>query len=210
MIDIRQILGTISHSNEIKAKVYPILKTGVPNVAFRFWERFLENSKAFVLLLQSGFINEAIAIQRLSIENFAYAIALLRGKLTEQQLRAEMDAELPSQAKRMRQDDEQDPILTPENRERLVAFLDATAYQNATDPGINTYNALNSCNLGFIYTQYRLHSIRAAHATLLSAASISTAEEIEKLLERMQELLKLLDATAEDVVRTYRTPTADA
>jgi hypothetical protein len=123
----------------------------------------------------------------------------LYGKLTEQQLTAEMDAELPAQAEKMRRNDERDPVLTPENRERLTVFLEDAANKKITDPGINTCNALDSCGLGFFYTPYRQLSIRVAHATLLSAVSVGK-EEVNKLLERTQVLLRVLDAVAEDVV----------
>lgn len=201
MIDLSETANAILHSDEMKAKASKALNTAVPHVTFRFWNRFLENSRPILLLIQSGFINEAIAIQRLSIENFAYAVALLRGKLTEQQLTAEMDAELPAQAEKMRRNDERDPVLTPENRERLAAFLEDAANKSITDPGINTYNALDACGLGFFYTHYRQLSVRAAHATLLSAISVGTEEEINKLLERTQDLLRILDAVAVEVVR---------
>lgn len=200
MASLNEVLNAIEYSQATKEKAKATLKSTVPEVTFRFWDRFLENSRSILFLVESGFTNEAIAIHRLSIENFAYAIALLRGKLTEQKLRDEMDAELPAQADKMRRSDERNATLTPENREKLTNFLKDAATRSVTDPGINTYNALDSCGLGFLYTRYRHLSIRAAHATLLSAISTGTAAEVEELLVGTQELLKLLDAIAMDVV----------
>jgi hypothetical protein len=200
MIDLNKTLNAIAQSKATKARVEPKLKSVTPEVAFRFWDRFLENSQSILLLVQSGYTNEAIAIQRLSIENFAYAVALLQGKLTEQKLKDQMDAELPAQAEKMRRSDERHPTLTPENREKLENFLNDAAARSVTDPGINTYNALGSCGLDFFHTRYRHLSIRAAHATLLSAKSTGTPAEVEELFLGMQDLLKLLDAIAMDAV----------
>ncbi len=81
MIDPNEkILNAISHSGETKAKVYLSLKMVVSDIAFKFWDRFLENNRSILYLLDPGFINEAIAIQQLSIENFAYAVASPLGK----------------------------------------------------------------------------------------------------------------------------------
>lgn len=200
MASLNEVLNAIEYSQATKEKAKATLKSTVPEVTFRFWDRFLENSRSILLLVESGFTNEAIAIQRLSKENFAYAIALLRGKLTEQKLRDEMDVELPAQAEKMRQSDERDATLTPETREKIAIFLKSAATRSITNPGINTYNALDSSGLRFLYTRYRQCSIRAAHATLLSAISNGTTTEVEELLVGTQGLLKLMDTTATDSV----------
>lgn len=169
MTDLTQTLSLIVRSETTKAKVKLKPKPVAPDVVFRFWDRLHENCRSILILLQAGHVSEALAIQRLSIENFAYTIALLQGKLTEQKLEDEMNAEIPKQAKMMQQNDERDATLTPENRETLNNFLKEVSSRTVIDPGINTYNALNSCGVGFFYTKYRLLSISAAHATLRSS-----------------------------------------
>jgi hypothetical protein len=199
MTDLNQALNVIEHSEATKAKTQLRLKSITPEIAFKFWDRLHENCRSILILIQSGYTKEALAVQRLSIENFAYAVALLQGKLTEQKLKDEMDAEIPKQAKMMHRNDERDPTLTPANREKLSNFLKDTSTRSVIDPGINTYNALDSCGLGFFYTKYRLLSINAAHATLCSATGNDTAEDITELLVGMQEQLKLVDAIALNV-----------
>jgi hypothetical protein len=62
MIDLSETENAILHSDEMKAKASKALNTVVPNVTFRFWGRFLENSRSILLLIRFGFINEAMAI----------------------------------------------------------------------------------------------------------------------------------------------------
>lgn len=199
MTDQSEALNAIARSHAMKENTKPKLKNVTAGLAFKFWERLLQNSRSALLLVEYGYVNEAMTIQRLSIENFAYAAALLRGKLTEQAFTDEMDVELRSQAEKMRQSDEQDSTLTPENRAKLENFLASTATHNVKKPGHNIYDALKSCGLEFFYTRYRELSVRAAHAKLLSAVSASTAAEIDKLLLGIQEPLAILDAIAIEV-----------
>lgn len=195
------VSASLAQSELTKNLMQEKLKSIVPDVTFKFWDRLLATIRATLLLIQSGFIGEALALQRLSIEHFACAVALLHGKLTKEQLVKQMEVELADQGQKIQQLDKQYPTLAAEKRRQLAGFVEEAEAHDAKKPGLNPYNALGSCGLGFVYTNYRRLSILAAHSTLLGAIRQPTDKDVEELLTFARELLSILGATATKVAR---------
>ena len=191
---------SIKESEGMLHSVTPALEAASLGIAINFWERLLENSRSINLLLQNKFINEAMVIHRLSIEHFSIVVALVEGKTTFEDLKNKDLTDIPKQAQRLQKSDTKKSSLTQENREVLKNFINRLEAAPATPSGISVYNLLDSCGLDFIYTNYCLYSLRAAHSTLLSGTSAGGEQEAEKLLADAIDILDLTNAYAKKLV----------
>lgn len=170
MVTHKEIEDLIIKSGDVIHDIYPALYSNCSDILFEFWQRFLDNNQAILVLLNSGLIGEAMAIQRLSIENFANTIALMLGKITPEQLNNQAEAAILDAMKKQEELDKQEERLTVENREMVRSFLENYEQDSKKNSGLSTYNTLGSCGLNFMYqAKYRLLSMRAAHSTLNSA-----------------------------------------
>ncbi|MBG4983932.1 hypothetical protein GHV66_25615 [Pseudomonas aeruginosa] len=186
----------IVNSEEALSHAASIFKDGSLEIALEFWNRLLENSKSICLLLDNDFINEAMAIHRLSIEHFSVIVGLVEGKTSLEDLKNKDLTDLPKQARGVQKGDEKNLSLTSENREKLKDFVNKMDASPAQASGVSIYNLLDSCGLDFVYVNYRLYSIRAAHATLLSGISSGDRDEIFTLITDAISLLDLTNAFA--------------
>jgi len=173
-----------------------VFKDNPLEIVLGFWGGLLENSKSICLLLDNEFINEAMVIHRLSLEHFSVVVGLMEGKTSFEDLKNKDLADLPKQARGIQRGDEKSSSLTPGNREILKDFVNQMDAAPAQRSGISVYNLLDSCGLGFVYVNYRLYSIRAAHATLLSGTSSGNFAEKVKLITDAINLLDLTNAFA--------------
>jgi len=196
----QKIIFAIETSRENMLVNKKSLETHDQATVLEFWARILENSESIVLLLQNGYINEALSIHRLSIEHLANFVGLLQSKCTVEELAEKAEADLAAQAKILKERDDRTLVLTNDNREKLSDFL-TMGSKRAPAPGLNTHNLLHACNLDFYHTKYRLLSIRAAHSTLLSAVGPGTPDEAEKLESDVIELLNFLRASTADFLK---------
>jgi len=185
------IKALLQHSAETLTQWKPTLNDERKELAFSFWSRLLENGKAILLLSEAALVNEAMTIHRLSIEHFANMVGLLKGKVSPEELQKQAEADLPKQARYIHEDDIKEPTLTTENRERLQRYRDSTEGNPVKDPGVNAYNLLHACDLGFIYLTYRSYSVSAAHSTILSALREGDPTKAQDVLEHTKDLLTL-------------------
>lgn len=197
MITSKEVLDAIEHSHATKSLMQDKLKGIVPDVSFKFWERILSTTESVVLLAQSGFVLEAMAIQRLSIEHFAIVVGLLQREVTLDELVRRSHTDLAVWGEKLHQQDERDFTLTLENKEKLAIALEDMKREGVVKPGLNTHNILSAGGLGHLYdNRYRLLSAIAAHSTLLGAVRPNSDEDVAELFTFAFELLQLLDASA--------------
>jgi hypothetical protein len=201
MVDLKPSFAAIARSEFVKEQTHAALGTLVPNLTYLFWTRMLDGCMAALHLIERGFFTDALALQRLSIENFAYAVSMLRGKLTSAELEEEAYAEFTTQAKTLRQRDEPHGALTSDSKDALDGLLSAAAQRGAKHQGLNVHNELGK-ELEHLHLKYRILSQRAGHATIMSAVSRQTPEELAEMLATMKDLLSLINAYANDEVKT--------
>lgn len=188
------LLQAVVESEKVLHTAVPVFEAASLGIVLGFWQRLIENSRSISLLLQNNFINEAMVVHRLSIEHFGVIVALLEGKTTLKDLGNKDVGDLPKQARRLQANDSKKSVLTPENRDALNSFVKQLEENPAESSGVNVYNLLYSCGLEHIYINYCLYSLRAAHSTLLSGTSVGTAEEAERLMIDVIDILSLVDA----------------
>ncbi len=206
----KEIEDLIVKSGDVIRDIRPALCGNCSDILFEFWQRFLDNNKAILILLNNGLVGEAMAIQRLSIENFANTIALILGEVTPEQLDNQAEAAIQDVMKKQEELDKQEKWLTVENREKVRSFLEESEQDSKKNSGLSTYNTLGSCGLNFMYqAKYRVLSIRAAHSTLNSALlgkkikqdpAFAEAES-QEILTTASELLTLTIAFAQEQAR---------
>jgi uncharacterized membrane protein YcjF (UPF0283 family) len=163
----------------------------------------LENNKAILELVERQFINEATAIQRLSLEHFSTMIALLKGQMTEKDLEDLTSNQLSKLGRHINSIDKQDQALTDRNRAKLAEWLKNLGEIPPSD--LNVFNALQKCNLAYLYQKYRMLSNGAAHSTLFSAIRPCTEADVPELLKTAEELLRLAIAFVRDAASSQRT-----
>lgn len=196
MLVADELRHAVGRSEDALFHANVVFKDTPLEIVLEFWGRLLENSKSICLLLDNDFINEAMVIHRLSIEHFSVVVGLMEGKTSFEDLKNKDLADLPKQARGVQRGDEKSSSLTPENREILKDFVNQMDAAPAQASGISVYNLLDSCGLDFVYVNYRLYSIRAAHATLLSGISSGDFAEKAKLITDAISLLDLTNAFA--------------
>lgn len=205
MLITDDLLHAIKKSEDALANATSAFKNASLEIILAFWDRLLENSKSICLLLDNDFVNEAMVIHRLSIEHFSVIVGLMEGKTSLEDLNNKDLTDLPKQARGVQRGDEKNSSLTPENREALKNFVTQMEATPAQASGTSVYNLLDSCGLDSMYINYRLYSIRAAHATLLSGISSGNFSEKTKLVIDAINLLDLTNAFA----RKYENKTTE-
>jgi len=151
-----------------------------------FWAKLIGNSKVVVILATAGYASQAAAVHRISIEHFAYMYSLLKGGLTEAQVEQQMDYDVAQVAKALQKSGEQDArmgreVVTPDTKASLDQYLANPEVTYRTSPGISIYNLLDGQDLKFLHDQYRLLSLHAAHANLLSSVWEPSVSELEQI-----------------------------
>lgn len=184
------------------------LGTSAPDLTYLFWTRMLDGCKATLHLVELDFFTDALALQRLSIENFAYAVSMLTGKLTLAKLEEEAHAEVATQAKKLLEREESHCVLTSDRKDSLDRLLSDATQRGAKHKGINVHNELGK-ELDHIHGKYRELSLRAGHATMVSAISQKTPEELAEMLATMDDLLSLINSYASNELQK-RAATGDA
>lgn len=201
MIDLTPSFAAITRSDVVMQQTRAALGTSVPDLTYKFWTRLLDGSKAALYLVERGFFTDALALQRLSIENFAFAVSMLTGKLTLAKLKEDGCAEIETQAKKAHEQNERHDTLTSDRKNALAALLSATKQRGAKHQGVNVHNELGK-ELDFIHGKYRRLSLRAGHASLVSALGEQTPSELTEMLKTMNDLLNLINAFANEEVKT--------
>ena len=201
MLDLKPSFAAIAKSEFVKEQTRAALGTSVSDLTYLFWTRMLDGCMAALHLVELGFFTDALALQRLSIENFAYAVSMLTGKLTLAKLREESHAEVATQAKKLLERDEPRRALTFGNKDALGRLLSEAKQRDATHKGINVHNELGK-ELDHIHGKYRELSLRAGHATMVSAISQQTPRELAEMLATMDDLLSLINGYASNEVKT--------
>ncbi|KAI2685060.1 DUF5677 domain-containing protein [Pseudomonas sp. TNT3] len=192
MLTTDDLLHAVKRSEDARSHVTSVFMNSSLEITLAYWNRLLENSKSICLLLDNDFINEAMVIHRLSIEHFSVIVGLVEGKTSLGDLKNKDLTDLPRQALEVQRGDEKNLSLTPENRKILKDFLSDMDATPAQASGTSVYNLLGSCGLDSVYVNYRLYSIRAAHATLLSGIS---SGDISEKIQLITDAISLLDLT---------------
>lgn len=205
MLITDELRHAIMRSEDALSHANLVFKDTSLEIILAFWDRLLENSNSICLLLDNDFINEAMVIHRLSIEHFSAIVGLVEGKTSLEDLKNKDLTDLPKQARGIQRGDEKNLSLTPENREILKDFVSQMDATPAQASGTSVYNLLDSCGLDSVYINYRLYSIRAAHATLLSGISSGEFAEKAELITNAISLLDLTNAFA----RKYESKTTE-
>ena len=205
MLITDELRHAIMRSEDALSHANLVFKDTSLEIILAFWDRLLENSNSICLLLDNDFINEAMVIHRLSIEHFSAIVGLVEGKTSLEDLKNKDLTYLPKQARGIQRGDEKNLSLTPENREILKDFVSQMDAAPAQASGTSVYNLLDSCGLDSVYINYRLYSIRAAHATLLSGISSGDFAEKAELITDAISLLDLTNAFA----RKYESKTTE-
>lgn len=205
MLITDELRHAVMRSEDALSHANLVFKDTSLEIILAFWDRLLENSNSICLLLDNDFINEAMVIHRLSIEHFSVIVGLVEGKTSLEDLKNKDLTDLPKQARGVQRGDEKNLSLTPENREILKDFVSQMDTAPAQASGTSVYNLLDSCGLDSVYINYRLYSIRAAHATLLSGISSGDFAEKAKLITDAISLLDLTNAFA----RKYESKTTE-
>lgn len=205
MLITDELRHAVRRSEDALSHASLIFKDTSLEIILAFWDRLLENSNSICLLLDNDFINEAMVIHRLSIEHFSVIVGLVEGKTSLEDLKNKDLTDLPKQARGVQRGDEKNLSLTSENREILKDFVSKMDAAPAQASGTSVYNLLDSCGLDFVYINYRLYSIRAAHATLVSGISSGDFAEKAKLITDAISILDLTNAFA----RKYESETTE-
>lgn len=201
MFDLKPSFAAIARSEFVREQTRAALGTLVPDLTYLFWTRMLDGCMAALHLVERGFFTDALALQRLSIENFAYAVSMLTGKLTLAKLQEEAHAEVATQAKKILERDEPHCALTLDSKGALDRLLSDAKQRGAKHKGVNVHNELGK-ELDHIHSKYRTLSLRAGHATMVSAISQQTPEELAEMLATMNDLLSLINGYASNEVKT--------
>lgn len=82
-------------------------------------------------------------------------------------------------------------VVEPELPSALQEFASTEKMTNAETGGISVYNLLDQLDLKFYHDQYRLHSLRAALANVLSTIWEPSAEEVDHLLADVRSILEI-------------------
>lgn len=151
-----------------------------------FWAKLIENSEVVVILATAGYASQAAAVHRICIEHFAYMYSLLKGGLTEVQVEQQMEYDLAQLGKALQKSGDQDArmaraVVTPDLKASLDQYLADPKVTSTTSPGISIYNLLDGQDLKFLHDQYRLLSVHAAHANLLSSVWEPSVSELEQI-----------------------------
>jgi hypothetical protein len=154
------------------------------DVAIRFFNKFVSNCKAIMLLQEAGMTDEAYAIHRLSMEHLFNISALLKEPLFLEKLLAGSEVQSHKALKAIKGDEErpQNPVLTNENKVRLEAALNEYDQNPVRDLGYSIFNAARESEFPLFYnSHYRIISLSHAHSTIVSAL-----RDGDKLNERSQ------------------------
>lgn len=201
MIDLKPSFAAITRSEGVMQQTRAALGASVPDLTYKFWTRLLDGSKAALYLVDRGLFTDALALQRLSIENFAFAVSMLTGKLTLAKLQEDGRAEIATQAQKSQEQNERDDTLTSDRKEALDVLLSVVKQRGAKHQGVNVHNELGE-QLNFLHGKYRRLSLRAGHANMVSAESKQTPRELTEMLETMNDLLNLINGFAVKEMKT--------
>jgi hypothetical protein len=160
-------------------------------IAVRFFEKFVSNCNAIMLLHEAGMTDEAYAIHRLSMEHLFNISALLKDPNFLEQLHAGSEAQIPKALKAIKGNEEHspNPVLTNENKALLEATLNDYDQSPVRDLGYSVFNAAQKSEFPDFYnSHYRRISLSHAHSTMASALHNG-----ERLNERSQLLIYVND-----------------
>lgn len=180
----QKISSNLSRATAISAIVKEKPLERHQDIAIRFFEKFVSNCKAIMLLHEAGMTDETYAIHRLSMEHLFNISALLKDPKFLEQLHAGSEAQIPKALKAIKGDDERskNPVLTNENKVLLEAALNDYDRNPVPDLGYSICNAAQKSEfLDFYNSHYRRISLSHAHSTMVSAL-----QDGDKLNERSQ------------------------
>lgn len=151
-----------------------------------YWKSFLINCKVISSLVAEGYHDEALTIQRLSMEHLFNMFALVTRENFVQELKNNTEASIPKALKSLSKDLSKDGggLLTQENSEALTEALEKYENEPVNPLGYSVYNAAQASNLWSFYNSvYRILSISYSHSTILSAIKPPSNEEVENMLD---------------------------
>ncbi|MCU8186011.1 DUF5677 domain-containing protein [Vibrio vulnificus] len=158
------------------------------------WGKLLKNSEAILLLIENGLKDEALAIQRLSLEHLFNFFAMACDDKFHNEF---LNSSQHSLAKGMKVlarsiDSSRLSSLDQESRSNLESAI-ILSDQNITEfMGYSIYNAANKSQLGPMYDSlYRTLSLSYAHSTFVSIL-VKAPEENTELLDQVAGFLSLV------------------
>lgn len=165
------------------------------DIAIIFFEKFVSNCKAIMLLHEAGMTDEAYAIHRLSMEHLFNISALLKDQKFLEQLHAGSEAQIPKAIKAIKGDEEhsKNPFLTKENKVLIEAALNDYDQNPVRDLGYSIFNAAQKSEFpNFYNSHYRRISLSHAHSTMASALlGGDKLNESSQLLTYVSDFLKI-------------------
>lgn len=191
----QEINSNLSTAAAISAIAKEKLLEKHQDIAIRFFDKFISNCKAIMLLHEAGMMNEAYAIQRLSMEHLFNISALLKDKKFLEQLHAGAEAQIPKALKAIKGDEErsQNPVLTNENKVLLEAAITKYDQSPVRDLGYSIFNAAQKSEFPDFYnSHYRIISLTHAHSTMaLALMDGKKPNESSQLLMNVKDFLKI-------------------
>lgn len=169
------------------------------DMALQFWAKLISNSAAVAALASAHYGSQAAIVHRVSIEHFAYMYGLAEGLITPERTIQQSQYEIYEKnfkgLDRATTKDENGGLegLTEQNKDLLTEFLGDPS-NDVKSAGINVFDILDQLDLAFFYDTYRLYSVYAAHANVVSKSWEPNQTEMEELLKSVCELLLLANA----------------
>lgn len=147
-------------------------------MAVLFWSNCLSNCQAAFILAERGAGFEALVIVRTALENFFFCVALIKKPEFIERLLGGPCKEMLKQAKEMLRHDDVALELSVEDRkklEKVISELEVIDPKNAA----SVFEAAAAADLESLYhSKYRILSLGAVHASLVTAMASNQSEEV--------------------------------
>ncbi|GHD46668.1 hypothetical protein SAMN05216429_1095 [Marinobacter persicus] len=162
-----------------------------------YWKKFLINCKVISSLVAEGYHDEALTIQRLSMEHLFNMFALVTQENFVQELKNNTEASIPKALNCLNKDLSKDGggLLTQENSQALTKALEKNENEPVCHLGYSVYNAAQASELWSFYNSiYRTLSVSYSHSTILSAIKPPGNEEVENMLDNAISFMEIAKA----------------
>ena len=191
----QEIDSSLSRAAAITAIIKKLTLKQHQEIAIRFFEKFVDNCKAIILLHKAGLTDEPYTIHRLSMEHLFNISALLKDPNFLEQLQAYSEAQIPKALKAINSDEgrSKEPVLTRENKALLAAALIGYDQNPVREFGYSIFNAAQKSEFPDFYnSHYRRISLSYSHSTMASALQLGDrTEERDQLLTYVDSFLKI-------------------
>lgn len=181
---IAGLCGEIQNAKNIKL-------TRAQALALLFAEGIARVSPTVFLLTENGAATEAFTIGRLLLEHYFNFSALLHKEKHYETLYEHALGEPGRQLKKIMQNEEKFPVLTPEHTDWTTEYLSHPEREHDPKTGLNWEQIANSGEPAGLYTTYKTYSFIYAHSTFASIRTKASEKDIEGLHDVVWRIVEL-------------------